>query len=309
MKRKIERRDLITLASSALLSSGVLESGLQNLFAGSIPTEGNTYLRKSLKFSMVMEAGLSIGEKFQLIKDAGFHGLEMDSPSDLDRGKVIEARDKVGLVIPGVIDSVHWRKTLSDPDPAVRAAGVVGLKTSLSDAQAYGSTTVLLVPAVVRKEVSYDDAYHRSQAEIRKVLPYAEKVGVKIAIENFWNNFLLSPLEAARYIDEFDSPWIGFYFDIGNVVNYGWPEQWIRILGRRILKFDIKDYSLELRDREGPRAGFRAALGEGSVDWDTVRTAIREIGYQGWGSAEVRGGDRERIQEISERMNRILARS
>ena len=187
----------------------------------------------------------------------------MDSPSDLDRDAVIEARDETGLEIPGVIDSIHWRQTLGDPDPAVRAAGIVGLETALSDAKIYGSSTVLLVPAVVNEKVSYEEAYHRSQAEIRKVLPLARRIGVKIAIENVWNNFLLSPLEAARYIDEFSRPWIGFYFDIGNVVNYGWPEQWIRILGKRILKFDIKDYSRELRDKEGPWAGFRVKLGGG----------------------------------------------
>ena len=307
MKRKLQRRDFIKLGT--LLGSTALLEGRRTLLAVSPPSAtGDTYLKKSLKFTMVSTAGLSVLERFRLIKEAGFQGVEMDSPSDLDRDEVIEARDETGLEIPGVIDSIHWRQTLSDPDPAVRAAGIAGLETALSDAQAYGSSTVLLVPAVVNEEVSYEKAYRRSQAEIRKVLPLAQQIGVKIAIENVWNNFLLSPLEAARYIDEFSSPWIGFYFDVGNAVNYGWPEQWIRILGKRILKFDIKDYSRELRDKEGPWAGFRVKLGDGSVNWNAVRKAIQDLGYRGWGSAEVHGGNRERIREISERMNRILAR-
>ena len=307
MKRKLQRRDFIKLGT--LLGSTALLEGRRTLLAVSPPSAtGDTYLKKSLKFTMVSAAGLSVLERFRLIKEAGFQGVEMDSPSDLDRDEVIEARDETGLEIPGVIDSIHWRQTLSDPDPAVRAAGIAGLETALSDAQAYGSSTVLLVPAVVNEEVSYEKAYRRSQAEIRKVLPLAQQIGVKIAIENVWNNFLLSPLEAARYIDEFSSPWIGFYFDVGNAVNYGWPEQWIRILGKRILKFDIKDYSRELRDKEGPWAGFRVKLGDGSVNWNAVRKAIQDLGYRGWGSAEVHGGNRERIREISERMNRILAR-
>lgn len=307
MRDQYPRRTFLKTASAGVVSAVVASSAGES--SGVAQASSHTILKKTLKFGMVREEGLSIKEKFQLLKDLGFDGVEMDSPSELDRDEIMRARDEVEFPIPGVIDSVHWRQTLSDPDPSVRAQGVEGLKTAIKDAQAFGASTVLLVPAVVNQEVSYDDAYRRSQEEIRKVLPYAEEHGVKIAIENVWNHFLLSPLEMARYIDEFESPWIGAYFDIGNVVNYGWPEHWIRILGHRILKFDIKEYSREKRDKEGPSAGFRVPLGEGSVDWVEVRRAIREIGYEGWGSAEVRGGDRARLQEISQRMDRILAAS
>ena len=115
------------------------------------------------------------------------------------------------------------------------------MKQTLRDAKRYGATSVLLVPAVVNQDVSYNDAYTRSQAEIRKAIPLAEELGVKIAIENVWNHFLLSPLEAARYVDEFNSPAVGWHFDVGNVITYGWPEQWIRILGKRIQKLHIKE--------------------------------------------------------------------
>jgi hexulose-6-phosphate isomerase len=196
---------------------------------------------------------------------------------------------------------------LSDPDPAIRAAGVAGLRTAISDAKLDGASTVLLVPAVVKKSISYEDAYRRSQAEIRRVLPFAEENGIKIAIENVWNGFLLSPLEMARYIDEFESEWIGAYFDIGNIVNFGWPEHWIRILGHRVIKLDIKEYSREKRDSEGPYAGFKVKLGEGDCDWPAVREALEEIEYSGWASAEVEGGGRDRLQEISLRMDRVLA--
>ena len=262
-------------------------------------------IKKAVKFGMI-EEDLSILEKFKLLQRLGFDGVEMDSPSDLDRDEVIAARDETGLPIHGVVDSVHWQKTLSDPDPAVRAEGLDGLKTALDDAHAYGASTVLLVPAVVKEDVSYADAYQRSQAEIRKVLPMAQDHGVKIAIENVWNMFLLSPLEAARYIDEFESEWIGWYFDVGNVVNYGWPQHWIHTLGARILKLDIKEYSREKRDNEGPYAGFRVPLGEGDCDWPAVTEALADIGYEGWATAEVSGGDTARLRDIAERMDRIL---
>lgn len=262
-------------------------------------------LTKAVKYTMVDVEG-SVEEKFKLVRDLGFDGIEMESPNDLDAAEVVAARDATGLPIHGVVDSVHWQQTLSDPDPVVRAAGVEGLRTALQDAKAYGASTVLLVPAVVNERVSYDDAYRRSQEEIRKVLPEAEVLGVRIAIENVWNGFLLSPLETARYIDEFESDWIGAYFDIGNVVNFGWPEQWIRILGPRILKLDVKEYSRAKRDEEGPYAGFRVPIGEGDVNWPEVLRALDDVGYDGWATAEVSGGDRDRLAEIASGMDRVL---
>ncbi len=264
-------------------------------------------IRKAVKFGMVQEPTLSIADKFRLLKDLGFDGVEMDSPSDLDRDEVIAARDAIGLPIHGVVDSVHWTKTLSDPDPAVREEGLQGLKIAIQDAQAYGASTVLLVPAVVNKNVSYADAYTRSQTEIRKALPMAEEHGIKIAIENVWNKFLLSPLECARYVDEFESEFIGWYFDVGNVVAYGWPEHWIRTLGSRILKLDIKEFSRSKADTEGPYEGFQVPLGEGDCDWPAVNEALSEIGYEGWATAEVPGGDRAHLMTLAERMDQVLS--
>ncbi len=245
-------------------------------------------------------------EKFRLLKTLGFDGVEMNSPNDFDSEEVSDAIAESGLPVHGIVDSVHWEKTLGDPDPDVRAEGVAGLETALRDAKAYGASTVLLVPAVVNAEISYEDAYRRSQAEIRKMLPLASELDVKIAFENVWNRFLLSPLEFRRYIDEFESPMVGAYFDVGNVVTYGWPEHWIRILGERIVKLDIKEYSRSKRDSEGPFAGFRVPLGEGDCNWPVVIAALEEIGYSGWATAEIPGGDRTRLADIAERMNRIL---
>src|SRR5690606_19180427 len=196
----MNRRDFVK--SGAVLAAGVA-------IAGGLPVQGKARtLKKAVKLGMV-EGDQPLVEKFKLLKEIGFDGVELDSPNPYRREDVLNARDVSGLPIHGVVDSVHWQKTLGDPDPAVRAEGVRALETALDDAQAYGATTVLLVPAVVNKQISYHDAYERSQVEIRKVLPLAEEKGVKIAIENVWNHFLLSPLEAARYIDEFESPWIG----------------------------------------------------------------------------------------------------
>jgi hexulose-6-phosphate isomerase len=196
---------------------------------------------------------------------------------------------------------------LSDPNPKVREEGLSALKQTLRDAKRYGATSVLLVPAVVNQEVSYLDAYTRSQAEIRKAIPLAEELGVKIAIENVWNQFLLSPLEAARYVDEFNSPAVGWHFDVGNVITYGWPEQWIRILGKRIQKLHIKEYSRKKRDDEGLWKGFQVPFLEGDNNWPRIMKALDDIGYDGWGIAEQGGGSTpEGLKDLSTRMTKIF---
>ncbi len=265
-------------------------------------------LKKAVKYGMIRE-NISILEKFEMLKELGFDGVEFGAPNSLNTEEVLAARDKTGLPIHGVVDSVHWRQTLSDPDPEVRARGRAGLESALRTAKEYGATSVLLVPAVVNKSVSYGDAYRRSQKEIGKVLPLAEELDIPILLENVWNNFLLSPVEMARYVDEFQSRKIGVYFDVGNIVRYGWPEHWILELGDRIGKLDVKEYSRELQNSKGPRAGFGVKIGDGDCDWPAVMDALGQIGYEGWATAEVGGGGRERLKEIADRMDRAFGKA
>src|SRR5579871_5091933 len=216
------RRDFLKETGLALVAASAVASAEVR---AAEPAANRPIAKKALKLSMV-KSGNSLLEKFQLVKAVGFDGIDMDGPPQ-NHEEVLKARDESGLFIHGVVDNAHWSQPLSHPDPKVREAGLNGLLTAIRDAKAYGGDTVLLVPAVVNKEMSYADAYTRSQAEIRKALPLAKELGIKIAIENVWNMFLLSPLEMARYIDEFDSPMVGAYFDVGNVLRYGWPEHWI----------------------------------------------------------------------------------
>src|SRR5687767_7602655 len=241
-------------------------------------------IKKSLKYGMVEGKG-SLLENFKMLKEIGFDGVELGAPNDMKLDEVLAARDASGLVINGVVHALQWSDPLSHPDAAIRKKSVDALEAALRDAKAYGATSVLLVPAVVNKEISYPDAYKRSQAEIRKTLPLAKELDVIIAIENVWNNFLLSPLETARYVDEFESPYMRVHFDVGNVLRYGWPEQWIRVLGKRIFKLDIKEYSLKKQTDEGLWKGFNVEIGDGDCDWPAVMKALREIKYiEGWGA-------------------------
>ncbi|MEM7227541.1 MAG: sugar phosphate isomerase/epimerase family protein [Planctomycetota bacterium] len=271
-----------------------------------VPATSPRAIRKAVKLGMVSD-GTTVAEKFQLLRDLGYDGVEVSRPSSLPISALIEARDQTGLPIHGVVNSQHWGQPLSHPDAAVRDAGRTALEQALRDCKTLGGSTVLLVPAVVNKEISYFDAYTRSQTEIRRVLPLAEELGVRIALENVWNNFLLSPMEAARYVDEFESSWIGWYFDVGNIVAYGWPEQWVRILGSRIIKLDAKEYSRTKQNEEGRWRGFDVKLLDGDCDWSAVMTALDEIGFAGWMTAELSGGDRTWLADVAARMDRIIA--
>ncbi len=262
-------------------------------------------IRKGIMYGTIEMKG-SVLEQFKAVKAAGFDGIE--PMSHMSQAEVLDAFKETGMSAASVCCATHWKNPVSDPSPEVRAIGLRGLEQALQDAKAYGATSVLFVPAVVSKEVSYKDAYVRSQAEIRKALPMAQELGVKIAIENVWNHFLLSPLEAARYIDEFESPAIGWHFDVGNEITFGWPDQWIRILGKRIQKLHIKEYSLAMRDKTGPYSGFDVKFLEGSNDWPAIMKALDDIGYEGWGIAEQPGADSPAgLKDLSDRMTKIFA--
>jgi L-ribulose-5-phosphate 3-epimerase len=286
----IDRRTFLKATGSAVATSAMI--GNAEAKAAAAPRWKKAFMLGGVAKGPVLD-------HFQRLRDAGFEGVELISPNELDRDEVLKARDKTGLVIHGVSGSRHWKDTLSDPDPAVVERGLAAIRQEIDDVKAYGGTTVLVVPAVVSPKVSYREAYARSQAAIRKILPDAEKAGIKIAIEEVWNKFLLSSVEFARYIDEFQSPAVGAYFDVGNVVEYGFPQEWIRELGKRILKIHIKEYAKDKR--------FSYSLGDGEIDWPEVTKALVDVGYNGWITAEVPYGDLAHLKDVVKRMDKVLA--
>ena len=191
-------------------------------------------LKKSLGLGMIKEE-LSLTDKFKLVKELGFDGVELNSPVDFNMSEILDAKSKSGIELPTVVNKDHWSSPLSDPDPAVRKKCIDSVIKSLQEVKEMGGDTVLVVPGVVNEKVSYEQAYITSQQSIRELIPYAEKTGMQIAVENVWNNFLISPVEAKRFIDEINHPLVGWYFDIGNVLRYGWPEHWIKRLNSRIM--------------------------------------------------------------------------
>lgn len=257
-------------------------------------------IKKALYISMLGKSG-SYAERFQMARDAGFEEIEcatVESQSEADEIK--KAAETTKLRIHSVMNQAHWKFPLSSSDPAVVAKSMEGMETSLKNAHFWGAETVLLVPAVVNPETSYKDAWTRSQAQIRKLLPLASKLKVIIAVEEVWNKFLLSPLEMARYVDEFKSPWVKAYLDVGNMVLYGYPQDWIRTLDKRIAKVHIKDF--RFKDLKAEFVGLR----DGDIDWKAVHQAFLDVGYKGTATLELGSGDAAYLKETSRRFDLIL---
>lgn len=282
----MDRREFLATAGLAL--SGLAAGGSQEK-----PT------RKAMIYGMIRQ-GNSVEEKFSILKNAGFDGVEIPPVYDAsEHEKFRSAAEKAGITIHSVIFGGWGKNLLSNPDPGAREAAVETLKKGLHCAHAVGADNLLLVPAVVDAKTRYAEAYERSQEGIRKVIPTAEEYKVVIAVEEVWNNFLLSPLEFCRYVDEFQSPWVKAYFDVGNIVKNGWPEDWIRTLGKRINRVHLKDFSKK-------RTQF-VKLQEGDVNWKEVRKAFQEVGWPKFMTAEFNGDDFLEPEELARRIDKIIA--
>jgi L-ribulose-5-phosphate 3-epimerase len=289
----MHRRSFLKYAATTTVATGLLGKSITAKAGQQTPK-----LRKALQFGMLPK-NLSDADKFKLTKECGFDGVEAYPMDDLDAARRLGSLAReAGVPIHSIVYG-GWGAPFSDPDPKVIDKGMTGMETALRSAKALGAETVLLVPGIVTETVGYGDAYKRSQEHIRKLLPLAEQLGVIIAVENVWNKFLLSPLEFARYVDEFDSPWLKAYFDIGNVIIFGYSQDWIRTLGKRIAKIHLKDFK---------RKGYQwTNLLEGDVNWKQVRQALGEIGYDGFMTTELHGGDKAYLTDLSERIDKIIA--
>jgi L-ribulose-5-phosphate 3-epimerase len=264
-------------------------------------------IRMAVEYNM-LPTNLSILERFQLAKDCGFERIECPTTRDQGDAETMKAAaEKTGLPIHSVMNMDHWEYPFSSADPAVVERSLEGARVSMHNAHLWGASTVLLVPAVVNAQTTYKEAYERSQVTIRKLLPLADELNVTLALEEVWNKFLLSPLEFAHYIDQYHSPRVRAYFDVGNVVLYGYPQDWIRVLGKRIAKLHIKDFSFRRQPGTDNSVAAWVPLGEGDVDWIAVYAALRDVGYEGTATLELDPGDGAYLKEMRRRFGLILS--
>lgn len=294
MDNQPSRREFLKVS---VVTSCVTAFAANPAFPESPPAQPR-HIKKGVLLDMLPK-NLSYAGRLKMARDVGFEGVQVDTTPDQHEAEEIKkAAEDAGIKIDSVMNMDHWKYPLSSGDPAVVEKSIEGMRTSLHNAKLWGASTVLLVPAVVNEQTSYKDAWVRSQKQIRRLIPLAEELKVVIALEEVWNKFLLSPLEFARYIDEFNSAWIKSWFDVGNVVLYGYPQDWIRTLGHRIADVHLKDFK---------RKGYEwVNLGDGDVDWPEVRKAFAEIGYHGFAITELEAGDEAYLRDVSQRIDRLL---
>lgn len=268
------------------------------------PLRGRLY--KSLKIGMVKVAdpAATLTDRFRLAKEAGFAGIELNAPGN-DVAEVRKAVGESGLLVDGTVCGTHWAVRHTDADPAVRAKALEDLRNALRETHAVGGSSVLLV-AGKGSDGPADEIWRRAVDNISLALPLAAELGVTIAIENVWNQFCYNhdggadqkADEFVRFVDAFSSPWVGMHFDIGNHWKYGAMGDWIRALGKRIVKLDVKGFSRA--------TGKFTPIGEGDIDWADVRKALTEINFFGYCAAEVAGGDLEKLRVVSAEMDQVF---
>ncbi|MGI5819828.1 MAG: sugar phosphate isomerase/epimerase family protein [Armatimonadota bacterium] len=223
---------------------------------------------------------MSLQEKFQLAADAGLDGLELTGVgTQAEAEDARAAAEAAGIEIASVMAVSHWKLPLSSTDEAVRVEAVKGIEESLKVADWAGTDTVLVVPGVVDEDNQYHAALDLARKSIKELVPMAEELGVTMALENVWNKFLLSPVEMRDFIDQFESEHVAAYFDVGNILLYGYPVHWIEVLGERIVRVHVKDFNTTTRQF--------VALLTGDVDYPRVVNALRGVGYDGWLTAEL----------------------
>tara|TARA_R110002049_G_scaffold72490_6_gene187334 strand:- start:7586 stop:8440 length:855 start_codon:yes stop_codon:yes gene_type:complete len=282
----MDRRRFLTSAATAAGSCAL--AGRTPLAAG----EFTGKIKKAVKLHMASDK-ISVEEKFRQIQDCGFDGVETRIALGPENRELVQsyarASEKTGLPIHGCVHS-------NNPT----------LIEAIDQAKFLGATSVLHVVTYKADTVSYLENYKATQDIVRRAADHAEKQQVMILCENVWASHLIEPIGMARFIDEIDSPMVGIYFDVGNVVRWGWPQHWLEVIGHRAKKLDIKEYDLDIAMKEGMRKGFAMPLGEGSIEWDKVREQLAKLDYSGWATAEVRGGDRARLLDVAQQMDRVL---
>ena len=265
----------------------------------------------------------TIKENLTLAKNAGFEGVELAlngtgelsmESTESEIKEVKKIADDLGLSLYSLSCGLCWDYRLSDDDENLREKAKDMIKKQLDTAKILGADTVLVIPGAVNvefsfpeKKVAYDVVYERAVKGLNELKAYAESLKVSMGLENVWNKFLLSPMEMRDFIDKIGSEYVGSYLDIGNTLYCSYPEDWVRILGKRIKKVHFKDYRLQA----GGLHGFVDLLA-GDVDYPEVVKALNEVGYDGWVSAEMIPNYKHHTDAIiyntSYAMDRILGR-
>jgi L-ribulose-5-phosphate 3-epimerase len=291
-----------------------LAAGAAMAGAAAVPAASSQFTKSIC--SVIFPPSMSLNECFRQAKNAGFDGVEVRmgevtlSSTQDEMKRLADAAEKAHVAIVSLwVSDPLSANPLNSPDPALRAKGVEVLHKTIDFATWLRCGALLIVPGRLgdgaKLKVGYQDTWDRVTAELRKAIPHAEQAKVYLTPENVWNKFLVSPLEMRAFVDQFQNPWLQTHFDIGNVMQFGYPQDWILTLGPRIKRIHVKDYKLSQRGEQGRFVD----LLEGDVDWKEVMAALVKVGYRGFMSPEIgyRQDDPEQLMKVSRSLDKILA--
>ena len=308
----VNRRNFLAAGAASItgaaLHAGRLEAAPEEQPSVVCPPEGKRILL-SCKLGMIPKEldgkKFSIVERLKMAGEAGFDGVDFDQAGEWTPEQARAAVAESGVFVHNAINHAHWSKRLTSADEAERAEGVANIEHCIRVSHAAGGSGVLIVVGRAG-DGSPEEVEQRAKAEIKKLLPLAAALGQMILVENVWNQMFYvhdgpndqTAEKFIEFVDSFNSPWVGMYYDIGNHWKYGQPGDWIRAFGHRCVKLDVKGFS---------RAESKfVEIGEGDLPWDQVRKALDDIEFTGWATAEVKGGDVERLTVVRKQMQKVF---
>jgi len=307
------RRTILASGAAASLAFGLSGSRAFAMPQSSgtiVPPEGKTILL-SCKLGMIAKKSgdktLTLVERLQMAKAAGFDGVDFDEAGTVTVEQAKQAVQESGVFCHNAINHAHWQDTLTNADPAKRAKGVANIAHCIRVSHAIGGSAVLIVVGK-GADGTEKECNERASAEIRKLLPLASSLGQSILFENVWNQLHYdhdkpaeqTPDRFIDFVDSFNSPWVGMYYDVGNHWKYGQPREWLKAFGRRAVKLDVKGFSRaknKFVDITSP---------DDDLPWEEVQNGLKEIGFSGWTTAEVGGGDVERLTIVRQQMQKAF---
>jgi hexulose-6-phosphate isomerase len=311
-REPLASRRMFLAASAALGASAAATPAFAQEKPGPIivPPAGKRILL-SCKLGMIAkkdgDRALTLALRLKLAAQAGFDGVDFDEAGSFTPEQARAAVQESGVFVHNAINHAHWQQRLTSADEQQRAKGVANIEHCIRVSHAAGGSGVLIV--VGRGDDGpADEIDERARQEIKKLLPLAAALGQPILFENVWNKMHYdhdappeqTPERFIRFVDSFNSPWVGMYYDIGNHWKYGQPREWLKAFGRRAVKLDVKGFSRaknKFVDITSP---------DDDLPWDQVRQGLDEIGFTGWATAEVGGGGLERLTTVRQQMQKAF---
>jgi len=311
----LNRRGFFAAGAASVVVAAVectpVARGAERVSASIVRPPAGKRLLLACKLGMIAaEAGgrkLSVVERLRMAAEAGFDGVDFDQAGDYTPDQARDAVRESGVFVHNAINHAHWEKRLTSPKPEDRDQGRANIEHCMRVAHAAGGVGVLIVLGK-GDDGAPDVIEERCRQEMRKLLPLAASLGQPILIENVWNQMFYqhdgppdqSPDQFIKFVDSFRSPWVGMYFDIGNHWKYAQPADWIRAFGHRCVKLDVKGFS------RAKNKFVDITAADDDLPWAQVRKALEDIGYCGWATAEVGGGDVKRLTHVREQMQKAF---